>query len=195
MFEPCGNALDRATAEGNESDLAALAADAKTAFGDGKIMQRQIGEFGDAQAGGVEEFEDGGIADGLGAVALRSVEQAFDFVLAEAVGEETRETGSVEVLGRVVARDFFVEQEGMETANGTEVAKGGACVEPVFVQGGKIGEDILARDLGGVVDIVRGEPAEVAGQIATVGGDGAFRKAVLEDGEFEEAVKVGLERR
>ena len=66
---------DGGFADGEDAFLVALAKDADDAEIEVEVVEREVGEFGGAEAGGVKEFDDGLIAEGEAVVGGDGVEE------------------------------------------------------------------------------------------------------------------------
>jgi len=92
-----------------------------------------LGHFGSADAGGVEEFEDGAVAQahGIGGVGQR--EQAVEFFRAEGFGEATGLfAGQVEVGGGVGGNGAAATEPGEETPDAAEPTELGVDPQRLF---------------------------------------------------------------
>jgi hypothetical protein len=162
----------RGAPEGDDALLVALAADVDTAEVEGKIAGGEGGDLGDAESAGIEELEDGAVAEvggaGLGVIGgeLGAVEHFSDLRLGEGLGEDLPGLGGFDVDGGVVV-DAAVEHEPLvETAEATELAGDGAGVDGVDAEVLHECGDVLLG--GGEEDAVAGleelgEGVEVAG--------------------------------
>jgi hypothetical protein len=84
FLQPCSGAF----AYGQEAEFSSFAAADGEGVGGGIVVAEvEVAEFGTAQAGGVEEFEHGAIAQAEGIGCVRVGEEEFDFVSGEGFGE------------------------------------------------------------------------------------------------------------
>jgi hypothetical protein len=80
-------------AERHQALLAALAEGAQHAFVEADFVQLQIDQFGDAQAGGVERFQHGAVAQAERGVEVGGVEQAADLFFRHDLGQARGRAG------------------------------------------------------------------------------------------------------
>ncbi len=144
MFER----LDGGAAEGDDALFVAFAADLGAGLIEVEILFAEGADFADAEASGVEEFEDGVVAEsegvgigGVGGVA-GALEHVGDFAFGEGFGEDLPGGRCFDVDGGVVL-DALVEQEpAEEAAEATELAGDGAGLDGVAPQAFHEGADV-----------------------------------------------------
>ena len=193
--EPGGGAL----ADGQHAVLAVLALADEEGAGVGIVVAVvELGHFAPANAGGVEEFEDGAVAQAEGIGGVGDGEKALDFVFVEGFGQAAglfaRE---VEIGGGVGGDAAGSAEPGEEAADATESSKLGvgderlaAARAAVVVKEMLIGFEIDAGEGGGIVHAARGGPCGELPQRPAVGVDGGLRVGAR--GEiFEEGFGVG----
>ena len=94
----------RGTADGDDAFLHAFSENADDAEIGVDVFEVEFGEFGGAQAAGVEELEDGAVADGEAMVRRDGGDEGIDLVAAEDVGELLPFVGGFEEVGGVFRR-------------------------------------------------------------------------------------------
>ncbi len=190
-----------AGAHGQQPAFAALAlADEEGLDGRVVVGAVQAGEFGAADAGGVEEFEDGAVAQAEGVGGIWEGEDAVDFLRGEGFGEALGLfAGQVEVGGGVGGEDGVAAQPGEEPAHDAEPAELGVDHErfagaraAVLVEVKLIGGDLRAGEVGGTAVPLVLRPFHKAAQRPAVEFDGGRGKRA--GGEVvEERAGVGRE--
>ena len=119
--EPGGGAF----ADGQQAAFAVLAlADEQGAGGGIVVAVIEVGHFGAADAGGVEEFEDGAVAQAEGIGGVGDGEQALDFLVAEGFREVAGLFArQVEVGGGVGGDDAGAAEPGEEAPDAAEAGE------------------------------------------------------------------------
>ena len=193
--EPCGGAV----ADGKHAAFAAFAAADVEGFRVRVVIAMvEVGQFGAADAGGVEEFEDGAVAQAEGIGGVGNGEQKTDFLRAESLRElACLFAWKVEIGGGVRGDDSGAAEPSEESAQATEprelrVDGEGApsARAAVAVQEELVGFEIGALVGGGIVGAARGRPFGELPQRPAVGFDGGRR--VMAGGEgFEKRIRMG----
>ena len=178
-FKPCGGAL----ADGQHAVLAVLALADEEGAGVGIVVAVvELGHFAAANAGGVEEFEDGAVAQAEGVGGVGDGEEALDFVFVEGFGQAAglfaRE---VEIGGGVGGDGACAAEPGEEAANAAEPGELGVGDQrlataraAVVVEVDLIGFEIAAGESGGIVHAARGGPCGELAQGPAMGVDGGL---------------------
>ncbi len=112
-------------AERDEAALLALAEGRDQALLPVDVGELEPADLADAQARGVEDVEDGAVAQAPEALALGGLEDARDLVEDEDLGEAAGDLRAVDEGARVGFDGAFAEEEAGEAADGGEVAGGG----------------------------------------------------------------------
>ena len=159
---------------GTTRSLSPLPSEADAAFVEREVFDAEVGEFGDAESSGVEEFEDSAVAE-IGCVGLRMIgrdgralHHGVDFGFGERFGQDLPHGERLEVHGGVVADAFVEQQPAIESAQAGELAGGGAGFDAVFA---KMLEKAGDVDLSGGCEsgVFRFEILGELGQISFVG--------------------------
>ena len=79
-----------------------------------EVAERQPARLRDPRPGGVEQFEQGAVAQAGGSVVGRGGEQGSDLVLRQRVGDAGGHPDAFDVGGRVVAPHAFLGQEAVQ---------------------------------------------------------------------------------
>jgi hypothetical protein len=177
--------IEGALSGGDEALFTALAGDAEEAELGIESGEGEGGEFGDAEAAGIEDFEHGAVAEAGGLIGGGSGEQGVDLGAGEVFRKILPLAGGMKEGGRVVVDAAFAKEEAEEVAEGGDPAGEGAGGEA----GGLAGGEVVVELSGG-----RG-PGEGGGgseksvevvQITTVSGEGMGREALLDPAMGEE---------
>ena len=131
--EPEGGAAP----DGQETAFVVLAVANQQGVGGGIVVAGiELGHFGSADAGGVEEFEDGAVAQahGIGGVGQR--EEPVEFFRAEGFGEAAGLlAGQIEVGGGIGGEGAAATEPGEETPDAAEATELG--VDPQWLFGAR----------------------------------------------------------
>ena len=173
--------------------LAALALDDQAAAVAGDAVQRQAHQLRHAQAGGVEDFQQGHQPDAVRtAPALGGREQGFDLALAQDLRQRTSLLGAVDGRRRIVGPQAFRDQEAVELAQRRQAAGDGpdrrAALVPaqiVQVSPQVIGIGVIQRDLA------TSQPRRDVGQIPFIGLPGIVGGSPLRHQHVEEGFDPG----
>jgi hypothetical protein len=119
--KPFGGAL----ADGEQAAFAAFSlADVEGAGGGIVVAMVELGHFGSPDTGGVEEFEDGAVAQAEGIGGVGAGEQAVDFFGAEGFGEVAGLFArQVEIGGGVGGDDAAAAEPGEQPADAAEAGE------------------------------------------------------------------------
>ena len=143
--------LDGGAAEGDDAFLVALAANLRASGVEAEIADGEPGDLRDAEAAGIEELENGAVAQrgGLG-LGMRggegsALEHFGHFGLGERFGQDFPGFGRLDVDGRVVMDSAIEKKPFIKAAETTELARGGAGIDRVGTEvvekGGDVGLD------------------------------------------------------
>lgn len=189
--------------DGNQSFFAALAEDADDGFTGVEIADSETAEFGHAEAAGVEEFENGGVAGGHagvdGASGFGGIrfgdgpggcgEQGLHLLHGKESHQAFGEFGQGQVFDRGRGDVSVAEQVSVEGAEGREAEADGGRAEGLASEVAEVEAELLAgqeRPIGGgaVLGAVPGDEFdEGLGVVAQgVGGDVAFGGEMGEEG-------------
>jgi hypothetical protein len=178
--EPGGGAL----ADGEHAAFAVLAFAHDQGAGGGIVVAVvEVGHFAAADAGGVEEFEHGAVAQTEGIGGVGDGKQALDFLFVEGFGElGALFAWQVEIGSGVGGDGAAAAEPGEETADAAEACELGvgderpaAARAAVMVEEKLIGFEIGADEDGGIVRVACGGPCGELSQRPAVGIDGRLR--------------------
>ena len=176
-------------AERDEAALLPLAEGGDEALLPVDVGELEADDLADAQARGVEDVEDGAVAQAADALALGGVEDAGDLLDDEDLGEAAGDPGAVDQGARVGGEGALAEEEAGEAADGGEVAGGGPGAEALAAEGHEVGGDEGVVDAGPVGDaVLLGVGAEL-GEVDGVGRDALRGERALD----AEVVQVGVD--
>lgn len=116
---------DGGGADGDDAFLVAFAQDADDAQVEVEVVEGEFGEFRGAQAAGVEEFDDGLVAECEAVAGFGGVEEGGHLVAAEDVGEFFPLVGGIEEFGGVLLGEFAHDGEAVEHFEAGDVAEDG----------------------------------------------------------------------
>lgn len=147
--------------DGNEALFAAFAEDADHGFVRVQILHAQAAEFGDTQAAGVDEFENGGVARGYGGVegaagfrflgsvefACGSREEGLHLFDGEESDEASGQLWKRKVLDWSRSDVTAPEQEPIERAQGGETQADGGGAEGLAAEVSQEEPELFAGDL------------------------------------------------
>ena len=175
---------------GTTRSLSPLPSEADAAFVEREIFDAEIGEFGDAEASGVEQLENRAVAE-IGCVGLRMIgrdggalHHGVDFGFGEGLGQDLPHGERLEVHGRVVANALVEQEPAIESAQAGELAGGGAGFDAVFAKMLEKAGDVMLRG-SCESGVFRFEIFGELGEVAFVGLAGERPQALL-DAKIEE---------
>ena len=136
----CSNACTRGAAKGHDALLVALAANLHASGIEAEIADGKRGDFRDAQPAGIEQLENGAVAQG-GGFGLRmrgshggALEHLRDFGLGEGFGQNLPGLGRLDVDGGVVMNAAIEEKPFIKAAKTAQLARGGAGIDVVVAE-------------------------------------------------------------
>ena len=99
MLEIVAESADRSGREEYDAELRTFAADAKFLFGEIDLIPVEAGEFGDTEAGGKEELEDGAVTSGSDIFSLGRGKQPLDLVVFEEIDLPFGNASNLDLFG------------------------------------------------------------------------------------------------
>ena len=100
-FEIRGDGLAGLLPDGDEARFVAFAGHADDAVVEVEVLQARIDELGDAQAAGVEQLEDGAVAQAARRVVVHAVEQLLDLQFVHRLGQVALDARQRQELGDI----------------------------------------------------------------------------------------------
>ena len=157
--------------EGNQAFLSALADDPHEWRVEVQTVKGKPDQFGDPESGRIQAFEHGAVTQAKRSVDVRRLEQGLDFLGDQNVRYGAPQLRTLEIGGGIIGKNFFLQQETVETPKG---GKGARC-RPGRESGISAGSEIIANIVA--FDFCEREtlllkPPEKYAEIATVGLDG-----------------------
>jgi len=144
-----------------------------------EVGEGEVGDFADAQAGRVHQFDHRLVAQTEFGFWLGRSEQIVGLLIRQGVWQVLPETRCVDVLGHVVGDEFFADEETEKHTDGGEASGDGAD-----------GESITRVATGGVAGVALGKE-EVGDVLALDGLDGVEFSALEECDQFRQVFPVG----
>jgi len=172
-------------ADGDDAFFVALAGDAEEAGFAVDGVEGELGDFRDAEAAGVHEFEDGFVAEPEFGAGVGRGEQRFHLGIVEGVGDGFPELGGINRLGGVGGDEFFAGEVLAEDPDRRELPGKAAGAETAFPFREQIIRDVVALDFGEMLEGPGlekiGEPVEIETvRSAGVGGQSALNGKMIE---------------
>lgn len=173
--------VEGAQADGDEAGFVALSGDAEDFVVEVEVFEARVAEFGEAESGRVEKFEDGEVAATEGLRRIDGGEEVGEMVGGEGFGEFGGGLGRKEGFGGVVLEVVSLDkkaEEDFEVDEEDALGRGGKAVfsalgqEAGEVVGGEVieGEFFLIKPEGeGVEGLLYGDL--VGGREPALGGD------------------------
>lgn len=151
-----GDGVAGGAADRGEASFGAFAGDADPAFFEAEAFEAGTGEFGEADTGGVEKFEDGAVTAGEGVVCGDGFEELTNLLFVEGVGERVflarGEDGLCGVANAVATGDEPAEKD----FHGDEFDAGAGGCEAVFFALDEVVGEVGGGDVGWGFDLVLG---------------------------------------
>src|SRR5690606_23655298 len=162
-------------AQGDQAVLAALAHDdAHHAVAQAQVLDVQADQFADPQAGGVQGFQHGAVAQPEGGADVGRGQQGFDLGLGQGLGKAGGLAGAAQAQAGILGAQAAPQRPQEEAPQGGEAAVGGAGLG-LPVLGRQPGLDVLAQRGFGRAAVLGTQPAAEGAQVAPVGGQGVVR--------------------
>jgi len=148
-----GNGVAGLAADGDEAGLVALACDADDLLVEVKVFQAGIGQLGNAEAAGVEQFHHGAIPQAERLIGGDALQEALDLELVEGLREETLGAREGDVLGGVGLEEIAGEKKAEEYLDGDDDELDGAGGKAALLAMGEVIGDEGEGDLAGGGDV------------------------------------------
>jgi hypothetical protein len=188
VSEVGGDGVAGGAADRGEAGFGAFAGDADPAFFEAEAFEAGAGEFGEAEAGGVEEFEDGAVAAGEGVVGGDGFEELADLLFVEGVREGEFLAGREDGFGGIADAVATGDEPAEEDFHGDEFDAGAGGGEAVFFALDEVVGEVGGGDVGRGFDLVLGfEPIgegfeDAADEELVVDGEAALGGEVEDEG-------------
>ena len=165
-------------ADGNDAFLITLANAADAAGGTIDVHDAKADEFGDAEAGGIENFEHGAIPEAERRLFIGAGKDFFHFFKAQIARKRAPDFGRLQVEGGIFGDEFLDLGVTEEIAQSDEMASDGAALELLAIEASEEIDEIVAAnrfesEFAFLAELVEFE------EVAAVGGDGVGRKALF----------------
>jgi len=187
VVEVVADGFEGPAADGDDAGLVAFAGDADESVVEVEGFEADFADFGEAEAGGVEEFEDGEVAAAEGDGGVDGVEEGDDVLGVEGFGEVGGGAGGEERFGGIGVEVAAVDEEAEEDLEVDDAdALGGGFEAAGFLIGEEVGEFQEAEVAPGVVAVFGGPSGEgfegAADGELVVGGEAAFGGEIEDEG-------------
>ena len=170
----------RLTAERNEAFLVAFAAHAHEAGFAVDLRDLQLHQFGDAQAGRVQDFQHGPVAHSERGVVFRRGEQGLHPLAGGHARQGPAELRQAQQCGRVgAAKLVFALQKTVQAAQRGQHARLAAPGHALLVQTPQKADHVHRLRVAQIVDVLVGQVSVKAVQVAAVHLDRARRQSLL----------------
>lgn len=177
---------------GDDTFLAAFAEATDVAGILMEVGEAQGGDFGDAQACGVHDFEDGTIAKAEGAGKVGCGEEGFHFGGGQRFGEGFPEAGGVHGFGHVDGEEPFLLHVAHEHANGDEATGEAGGGMAAFAAIKEVVEDVFAANVVPRSDFLTGDVVGEGSEVVAVGGGGMGAKPFFGGQVIKEGIDDGV---
>ena len=176
--------------------LGAFAPAADVGFLEVDVLDIEGNQFADPQAGGVQEFQDVGVAAAFGGAGLAGgVEEQFDLRLGEVLGQGAADPGGAEGFGGRLLDVAVLGQIGKEGLDGGHLAGGGGvavALAPPQV-GDVVVEQLQVHPPPGVLPVAVAVEAAAhellkLAQVVAVGVQGVAGQALFHDQVLQETL-------
>ncbi|MNN18550.1 hypothetical protein D3C81_1317620 [compost metagenome] len=175
--------------------LVALAEHPHQAGGEIQLRQVQAGQLGQAQAGGIEQFEHGLVAAGEKIVRRRALQQLLGAVGVEQFRQALLALGRAQAGARVVTAMAFADQVAVQPAHRGEEARQAGRRQALAVQAGEQAAQPPAVQLLPALQAGLAQQGEQLVEVAAVAGEAVRRQLALAAQVFEVGVQFALHGR
>ncbi len=172
FFEVGGEPFPRLFAEGHQSLLAALAQHPHVAAGEVCRRHREIYQFGNPHAGGVEQVQHGMVAEQERRRGGGGAEQPIHLGDGQHLGQAAARLGQVDVQRRVGGDQFVGDQKAEEGAQAGDAAGVAAVRDAAVPAMAEKVTDVGGGDIDRRGDAAFGDKVEKGSQVGLVGGEG-----------------------
>lgn len=137
-------------ADGHEALFAAFSKDFHKALIGIDAREFEAGQLGDAEAGGIEDFEQGPCADALRRFRVDSGKYGLDLLHAQHDGQLAAKAGQFQLFAGVVGEPAVGEEKSVKGAQGGDIAGQGALAEQAVLhqKGEKFAQTIEGHQAG-----------------------------------------------
>jgi len=173
-------------AYGNDAFLVSLADTADATGGTIQIQDTKIGEFGDPQSAGIENFEHGAVAQADGSFLVGLSEELFNFFETKIAGKRAANFGRFQMDGRIFRDEFGDLREAKEIAQGDQMTSDRAAFEILAIEAGEKIDQVVPCNRFEDELVLFGVDVEFE-HVSAVGGDGVGGEAFFDSNVRKES--------
>ncbi len=185
FFQVLLNRFEGAATDGHEAFFITLPDAPQAANFHLQVGRFQSAELGYSQAGRIQQFDHGFIAQAGGGIDVRLGEQAVHFLYCKEFGQSLAEFRSLDIDCRVLVDESLGKSEAEKVANSDQMTGYRAAVQLAKIEGAQEVHDVPAFDLVCCEFLLGGELGKLC-HVAAVGLDGIRREPFFDSQVVQE---------